>query len=237
MDPPNAEPQPRPVQEGHRSKNLTCHQRTQVVSKLLWELQNHGVDGKFARGTLTAVALEFHVCVKTIRRVWTRAVANFEDPEVRQFCSSPLKRNCGRPKKWNHDDIREAVKLVPLFQRKSIRNLAAALGIPKSTLHLMKCDKDDPVIIPCTSALKPALTNHHKVLRACYCISKIDPVTRLYTDFYEAVHVDEKWFFITKKQGLAFIYCTWRGCSQSICCKQRPHYKGNVLVCCCPSAL
>ena len=85
------------------------------------------------------------------------------------------------------------------MQRRTIRDLAVALGIPKSTVHAMKCDKDDPVIIPCTSALKPALTEQHKLLRACYCVSKIDPATRLYSDFYEAVHVDEKWFFITEK--------------------------------------
>ena len=49
---------------------------TQVVSRLLFELQNHGDDGNFARGTLTAVAWGFHVCQKTIRSVWKRAVAN-----------------------------------------------------------------------------------------------------------------------------------------------------------------
>jgi hypothetical protein len=54
---------------------------------------------------------------------------------IRQFCSSPKKKNCGRPKLWNHDEVREAVKLVPLYQRRSIRDLAAALGMPKSTLH------------------------------------------------------------------------------------------------------
>ena len=205
MDPPEPEPQPRPVQEQRRKKELTRDQRTQIVSRLLFELQHHGADGNFARGTLTAVAIEFHVCEKTIRNVWKRAVENFQDPDIRQFRASPKKRNCGRPRKWNHDDVREAVKLVPLFQRKSIRDLAHALGIPKSTLHLMKCDKDDPVIIPCTSALKPILTEQHKLLRACYCISKIDPVTRLYNHFYDTVHVDEKWFFITEKDLRLYI--------------------------------
>ena len=200
MDPPNADPQPRPVEDRRRRKYLTCEQRTQIVSRMLWELQNHGVDGKFARGTITAVAVEFHVCPQTIRRIWARAVANFGDPDIRRFSASPQKLNkCGRSKKWNHDEVREAVKLVPLFQRRTIRDLAFALGIPKSTLHAMKCDKDDPVIVSCTSVLKPTLTQQHELLRACYCVSKIDPATRLYNDFYEAVHVDEKWFFITEK--------------------------------------
>ena len=140
------------------------------------------------------------MCTKTISNIWARAIANFANPDIRQFRASPKKLGrSGRPRKWNHDDVREAIKLVPLLQRRTIRDLASALGIPKSTVHAMKCEKDNPVIIPCTSALKPRLTEHHELLRACYCISKIDPETRLYDDFYESVHVDEKWFFITEK--------------------------------------
>jgi hypothetical protein len=97
MDPPEPEPQPRPVQEQRRKKELTRHQYTQIVSRLLFELQNHGADGKFACGTLTAVAQDFHVCQRTIRNIWTRAVANFQDPDIRQFQASPQKRNSGRP--------------------------------------------------------------------------------------------------------------------------------------------
>jgi hypothetical protein len=147
MDPPEPQPQPRPVQQERRKKELTGDQCNQIVSRLLFELQKHGNDGNFARGTLTAVAQDFHVCQKTIRRIWKRAVANFHDPDIRQYRASPQKRNCGRPRKWNHTDVREAVKLVPLAKRGTIRTLATALGIPKSTLHAMKCDKHDPVDI------------------------------------------------------------------------------------------
>jgi hypothetical protein len=82
MDSPDPEPQPRPVQEVRRKKELTRDQCTEIVSRLLFELQTHGADGNFARGTLTAVAQDFHVCSKTIRRVWKRAVANFWDPDI-----------------------------------------------------------------------------------------------------------------------------------------------------------
>ncbi len=92
-----------------------------------------------------------------------RASANFENPDIRQFHASPKKLGrSGHPRNWNHDDIREVVKLVPLFKRGTIRKVA--LGIPKSMLHTMKCKKDNPVIVPCTSALKPHLTNHHELL-------------------------------------------------------------------------
>ena len=57
------------------------------------------------------------------------------------------KKRCGRHRKWNHEEVREAVCLLPLFQRKTIIDLAAALKKPKSTVHLMKIDSDDPVIM------------------------------------------------------------------------------------------
>ena len=125
-EPPDPDPQPRPLAIQRTKKEVT---RKQIVSRLLWELQENSVDGKFARGALTAVGHEFHVCNKTIRRVWARALQNFQDPNIRQFRSSPLKKNCGRPKLWNHNEVRKAIKLVPLFHRRSIRDLAAFLGM------------------------------------------------------------------------------------------------------------
>ena len=60
----------------------------------------------------------------------------------------------------------------------------------------MKCDSDDPLIITCTSALKPALTEQHKLLRVTFCLTKIDPVARQYNNCMQSVHIDEKWCFI-----------------------------------------
>ena len=53
---------------------------------------------------------------------------------------------------------------------------------------------DDRVIMSCASALKPELTDVHKVARMLYCVSKLNPVDLHYHDFYHYVHVDEKWF-------------------------------------------
>ena len=138
MDPSDAEPQPRPVQDPRRKKNLTNDERMQVVSTMLRELQNHGNDGKLARGTITAVALEFHVCTKTIRNIWRVPSRILKIRKFGALCKSQKLGRSGRRKKWNHDDICEAVKLVPNFQRRTIRDLAVAIGIPKSTLHAMK---------------------------------------------------------------------------------------------------
>jgi hypothetical protein len=121
------------------------------------------------------------------------------------LCQSPEEEEVRTSQKWNHDEVREAVALIPLFRRRTIRDLAHALGIPKSTLWDLKQDKDDPVIIACTSALKPFLTEQHKLLRVTFCLTKIDPVTREYDDFFQAVRLDEKWFFISEKELRLYI--------------------------------
>ena len=136
-------------------------------------MQNSSVDGIFLRGTLTVVAGKFHVTRRTISKVWARIQENFQNPDILQFCASPRKKKCGRHKKWNHDEIREAVALIPLFKRRTIRDLAHALGMPKSTLWEMKQDKDDPIIIACTSALKPLLTQQHELLCNTFCQTKL----------------------------------------------------------------
>ena len=107
------------------------------------------------------------------------------------FAPTPEKNRCGRHQKWNHEEVREAVRLLPLFQRKTVSDLAAALKIPKSTVHLMKMDSDDLVIMPCKSLLKPVLTEQHKLLRVCFCAAKINPTTLMFDDFYQSVHVDK----------------------------------------------
>ena len=114
------------------------------------------------------------------------------------FRASLLKTKCSRKLKWNHDEVREAVKAIPLNHKRTLRDLSTALGIPLTTLHQMK-DGDDRVIMPCTIALKPALTDIHKIARVLFACSKIDPIDLHFCDFYDYVHIDEKWFFISEK--------------------------------------
>ena len=172
-----------------------------MVSRMLALAQNDGETMKFPRGTMTAVAAEFHVSTQTLRRVWARARDNYADPAVRQYQASPRRKGrCGRKKKWDPEAIREAILDIPLFPRRTIRDHAAALGIPKSTLFDLQNDQDNPVIIPHSSILKPSLSEHHKLMRKLFCIEKLNPADKLYDDYYQSVHINEKWFFFTKSR-------------------------------------
>jgi hypothetical protein len=166
---------------------------------LLCEVKDQQEMAKLNRGAYTTVARQFHVHPQTIRTLWARARANFANPHIRAFRASPQKHKCGRQLKWDRDALRAAIPDIPMHQRKSIRALSSALRIPPTTLFSMK-HSDDPVIIAHTNALKPLLTPEHQFQRVCYAVLNFNRDDDTYNGFYQTVHVDEKWFFLTEEQ-------------------------------------
>jgi hypothetical protein len=48
------------------------------------------------------VAILFDVNKGTVSRIWKGARDSFNDPEIKLFCASPVKKS-GRPVKWSRD--------------------------------------------------------------------------------------------------------------------------------------
>jgi hypothetical protein len=120
------------------------------------------------------VSETFHVDRKTIRKVWQRALPNFNNPDIKSRISSPKKKgNSGRPQQWICQDVRDAVLLLPLNQRRTIRLIASALEIPNSSVFRMRRDPNDVVIMPKTIALQPILTDVHKLQRVLFAVTKL----------------------------------------------------------------
>ena len=120
---------------------LSSAQRRMVVSQLLARSKGEEENNKLKRGALTEVANLFAVNPRTIARIWKRARLSFEDPDIGAFRASPRKDRGGRMQQHDRDAIREAILLVPMHQRRTLRTLASAIGIPLSTLHSLKQDK------------------------------------------------------------------------------------------------
>jgi DNA-binding Xre family transcriptional regulator len=174
---------------------LSSNQRKMIVSELLLRLKPDDENKKLRRGALTEVANLFAINPRTTARIWKRARRSYQDPAIGAFRASPRKSNSGRKQKYDRDAVREAIALVPIEKRKTLRKLSAATGIPLSSLHAMKQDKEDSVILSHSNALKPHLEDHHKFARVLYSISNLDLDTEEYADYFDSVHVDEKWFF------------------------------------------
>jgi hypothetical protein len=175
-------------------------QRKQIVSQLLLLVKEGGPEQKLVRGTLTDVAKNFNVTAQTVRMFWKRARQSFADPAIEAFRASPLKKNFGPKQKYNRDEVREAILLVPLHKRKTLRKLASSLGIPTSTVHRMKTDPLDNVIVPHSNVIKRRLHHYHLAARVFYTASNLDLEDSHYHGSFNLVHIDEKCFFLTEKQ-------------------------------------
>ena len=68
------------------------------------------------------------------------------------------------------------------------------------SLFRMKQDKENTVIIPKSIAVKPLLSEMHKVQRVMFATSKLLEPNNHFHHFYNSIYVNEKWFFISEKQ-------------------------------------
>ena len=162
------------------------------------------------RGAISTVADLFSVHRSTVSRLWQsvrlKTLNNHnlqpgEEPED-VYASDASKRRKGKHK-HDRDELKAAVKALPKSRRKRYRWLAAALGVPLSTVYYLT--KQQQLFKKVRSPLKPTLTVANKIWRVDHCISKIDPATinnenqqPTFSLMYDEVHVDEKWFFLCK---------------------------------------
>ncbi|XP_050222470.1 uncharacterized protein LOC126672558 [Mercurialis annua] len=101
----------------------------------------------------------------------------------------------------------EEINNIPLQRRTNIRSLAAALDMLKS---MVQRRVKEGSIRSHSNALKPFLTDENKKERLQFCISMIDQDTihsrPMFNDMYNYVHIDEKWFYMTKVSNKYYLH-------------------------------
>ena len=172
-------------------KQLTKQQRISAFSRL----QGAFKDGKLPHGEITKVAKIFGVTPSAISHLWRAGGGNTVDTLIRSPEFLKKTKRSGPVSKYDLNELREAIRKVPLRQRTCIRDLAAVLGIPKSTLHELMKNKQNGIHRH-TSAVKPLLTPQNKIDRVVYAASKVAGET--FIDMEDEIHVDEKWFYLTR---------------------------------------
>lgn len=181
---------------GHRpdrgNRNMTFDERREMLDFLL--ARRTDSKSKLARNAINEAALEFRVDRRTVSRLWKRAVASLEKGEpMCDVASRKVGRQGRRKRDWSAalDKVRE----IPMEQRGSIRALASAVGIPKTTLfELLREDASPNRVL---NSIKPALTDRNKVERLRYCQSKVR-ATGLFDDMFNMVHLNVKWFALPR---------------------------------------
>jgi transposase len=135
----------------HRVKDITDGQR-QAIYEVLLERSNRW---KLKRNITSVVVEQFHISIHTMQHIWDEAKkwhANGQPVDV----SLKMTKNCG-PKRLPVDLSRVAT--IALHKRTSIRKLAKALGVSKSSLYRwfkegqLRCH---------TNSLKPSLKDGNK---------------------------------------------------------------------------
>ena len=178
------------------------------------------VNGHVKPGILKELADQLGVSRMTISRQWTSMnnklaplLINQDDASthaaiIREhghilFGDGKASRRKGKYK-YDRDLFKEAVKEVPFKDRRSIRKLAAQIGIPKSTImDFMKPKNpnrgDIPILFRHISKLKPTLTEANKLERYWFASEQVNKNTAhlmrpRFEDMMDRVHIDEKWF-------------------------------------------
>ncbi|XP_021740242.1 uncharacterized protein LOC110706604 [Chenopodium quinoa] len=121
----------------------------------------------------------------------------------------PSFHNCGRKRISIPND---AIRAVAMGNRSCQRDLAAMLNVGKSTIHrLIKRGE----VRPHTNALKPKLTPANRLDMIRFILNSIigdSPGSkRVYQPMYKTVHIDKKWFTLSKKTHRLYLEKGERG--------------------------
>ena len=132
----------------------------------------------------------YSVSSRVVRRIWQQTR---QDGDV----FHKKTKNCGRKRvEFDHARFRE----VPLSKRTTLRSLACAMNINKTSLIRLK---KDGAIRRHSNAIKPFLKEENKVARLKFCLTMLErgsiPHDPTFKTMDNIVHIDEKWFYMTKK--------------------------------------
>ena len=193
-------PAPAPPQR-KKKRELTEKERERAVFMLKGMVK----DGVLPRGSFTKVGKAFGARNDTIGILWRGVVHN----EAQGLSNSPAIRSKrhfrGAKPIYDVNALAEALKEVPKKQRKTSRAAASALGVSTFTIQLMKKKK---IVWKHHSRLKPLLTEenmHRRIEHVLDRVSSNNTRTGLfYNDLINEIHIDEKWFYLTR-DGEAYI--------------------------------
>ncbi|XP_047965195.1 uncharacterized protein LOC125209651 [Salvia hispanica] len=180
----------------------TLHINSNIKNNVVQFLLKHSQDGVLARGAVMEAAETFSISRKTVYRLWKSAKEHMQrgEPAIME----------GKIRGYQHVDRldldEEKVRYLSILERSSLRKMAVKLNVSKSTVgSWVKQGK----LRPHTNAIKPALTDMNKLARVRWSLSQLQP--RIadgkvpYQSMQNIVHIDEKWFYMTKSSDRYYL--------------------------------
>ena len=138
---------------------------------------------------------KFNISASTCTRYWREAKKQAAEGKTMQVINRRKDRPCS---KRVHLDL-TLLKSLHYTKRGSIRTLAVGLSCTKSTVGRWV---KSGLIRSHTSAIRPDLTGPNKLLRMRFTLEalELDRILKTikFKDMHNTIHIDEKWFYITK---------------------------------------
>lgn len=185
---------------GHHHKNrpkLSCDSRMQIV---MWLLNNQ-IEGKLKHGAIQEVAHLFNVTTRTISTIWNTAKRQKTAGHAYNMATNG--HNAGRKRIQVEAN---AIREISMGDRSCIRDLAVQLKVSTTTASRMIKRGQ---IKPHTNPLHPALKEENLFQRVEWVLNLLvgdTPTTkRQYYPMYNFVHIDEKWFYLSKKSQRVYL--------------------------------
>ena len=120
-------------------KNLTNDERKAVLWFLQARAKEENKNG-LQRGAIAEAATHFNKKHVTIQRIWNRAKKSKEAGDVVPNVDSRKAGNVGC-KPIDRTNALEAMRRVPMRRRQTIRSLACAISVPKSSVFRILKDQ------------------------------------------------------------------------------------------------
>ncbi|KAF0685352.1 Aste57867_22736 [Aphanomyces stellatus] len=185
------------------ASNLSSIERRRVYDTLLALT----VGGRLPYGAISNTAKQFGCHRTTVSKLWARARRSLLRGALVADIDAKKRGNSGRPRRRSPDAIEAAIRAVPHEDRQTMRSLAAQSGIPKTLVirHMQETKR----LKGRSSYVKPALMDANKIERVTFALGFLRPRphgSHFFDDMYNRVHVDEKWFFLTKVKRTFYVY-------------------------------
>jgi hypothetical protein len=196
---PNDENVPPEVQlevGGHDNNSMTAMQRFGIYQTL----KATAINGTLRHGALAEASATFGISPRQASRIWERGgrgalctVVAFQDKRA----------DYKKPLKYLKEDIQARLMELPVEERSTIRDSAAAVGMPYATFF--RYIKLHGIFRTATIASKPALTLTHCTRRLQFIRGMTNENTGCYYEQFDTVHIDEKWFYLDKAKRKTYL--------------------------------
>ncbi|XP_057520610.1 uncharacterized protein LOC130800874 [Amaranthus tricolor] len=176
------------------TKNLSTQQREHIMQKLLSALNKKG---KPVLGTISALAIEFQVCRKTITCLWNDVKKQMTNNTTMINLNS---KRGGREAANKIKFDEEKFKASKYELKGAQHSVAKQMEVSISTVCRWKRNK---VIRRHTNAIKPTLNENNKLHRLSFALSKCEYDEQndafKFKPYTNVVHIDEKHFYLTRE--------------------------------------